>query len=1518
MGDDTGNAIDFTASIDDAKKVITLNPNADLAEGAVYVAVSAEHWDAAGNKGSQHTATFTVDTIAPAAPQFSPANAATVSDASTDITIAFAEALRKDATGTALENADLAAILTLKATDDSGAGIDFAATIDEAKKVITLNPDADLDPGKVYVAISADHWDAAGNKGSAHTATFTVDTAAPTVAISGVPEAINAATAFTATFTFSEDVTGFATGDVTVTGGAKGTFEGSGKSYTLAVTPGGTTDVVVTVAADAATDGANLGPPQAVAATARWDTAAPAAPTFSPAGGDTVTDDGTDITITFNEALRRDGDGTAFTTEAHLKAILTLKTTNDSGTPIPYAATIDDARKVITLDPTSDLAEGAVYVAVSADHWDAAGNQGSAHTATFTVDVTGPAAPDFSPANAATVTDASTNITITFAEAITKNTDADALADGDLAAILTLTEDDETGTAIPFAATIDQAKKVITLNPDADLPEGAVYVAISADHFDAAGIRGSARTATFTVDTVAPTVAIGGVPEAINAATAFTATFTFSEDVTGFATGDVTVTGGTKGTFQGSGKSYTLLVTPSGRQDVTVTVAADAATDGAHQGPAEAVAATARWDTTAPAAPTFSPENGAAVRDAATDITISFAEALRKDVNGTALENADLAAILTLKVGDNDGNAIGFAATIDDARKVITLNPTSNLAEGAVYVAISAEHWDAAGNKGSLRSATFTVDETAPAAPQFSPANAAAVSDASTDITITFAEALRKDANGTALNNVDLANILTLAKDDQNGDAIGFAATIDTDKKVITLNPDADLDPGKVYVAISADHFDAAGNQGSPHTATFTVDTAAPTLTITGVPEAINATDAFTATFTFSEDVTGFATGDVTVTGGAKGTFEGSGKSYTLVVTPGGTTDVVVTVAADAATDGANLGPPQAVAATARWDTAAPAAPTFSPANEATVNTPATDITITFDEALRKDANGTPLANADLASILTLKVDDDTGAAIDFAATIDTDKKVITLDPANDLDPGKVYVAVSAEHWDAAGNKGSPHTATFTVDTAAPTLTIGGVPEAINATDALDVTFTFSEDVTGFDADDVTVTGGAKGTFEGSGKSYTLAVTPGGTADVVVTVRANAATDGANQGPAQAVAATATWDTTAPAAPEFSPADGASVKDVSTDITLTFAEAVKKSDGSDFSGHAELSAILTLKAGGSGGTAIDYAASIDSANKVITINPDANLAEGEVYVAVSAGYHDAIGNPGAMASATFTVDLTAPAAPEFSPADGASVKDVSTDITLTFAEALRKDASGTALANDDLAAILTLKVGDDSGDPIDFAATIDADKKVITLDPANDLDPGKVYVAISDDLLGTPAGNRGVEAAATFTVDLTPPAAPEFSPVNGHKVQDPDRNIMLTFAEAVKKSDGSDFSGHAELSSILALKVGDSDGEDIDYAASINGPKTVITLDPSSDLPAGAVYAAVTGGYHDAAGNQGPAASVTFTVRPVNPTDLTVTAGDTKLDLSWTAPAGTVTGYDVHYTSAPSARHRIG
>ena len=51
----------------------------------------------------------------------------------------------------------------------------------------------------------------------------------------------------------------------------------------------------------------------------------------------------------------------------------------------------------------------------------------------------------------------------------------------------------------------------------------------------------------------------------------------------------------------------------------------------------------------------------------------------------------------------------------------------------------------------------------------------------------------------------------------------------------------------------------------------------------------------------------------------------------------------------------------------------------------------------------------------------------------------------------------------------------------------------------------------------------------------------------------------------------------------------------------------------------------------------------------------------------------------------------------------------------------------------------------------------------------------------------------------------------------------------------------------------------------------------------------------------------------GQSLSVSLTASISAPTNLTVTPGDQKLDLSWTAPSETITGYDVHYTSASTA-----
>ena len=103
---------------------------------------------------------------------------------------------------------------------------------------------------------------------------------------------------------------------------------------------------------------------------------------------------------------------------------------------------------------------------------------------------------------------------------------------------------------------------------------------------------------------------------------------------------------------------------------------------------------------------------------------------------------------------------------------------------------------------------------------------------------------------------------------------------------------------------VSVRQTDVAGNTSAATTVSFTLDTKAPTLTITDNVAGVANGDV-TFTFTFSEAVFGFAAEDVTVTNGIKGGLTSvDGKTYTLVVTPtGGEIKVAVdhNVAQDAA-----------------------------------------------------------------------------------------------------------------------------------------------------------------------------------------------------------------------------------------------------------------------------------------------------------------------------------------------------------------------------------------------------------------------------------------------------------------------------------------------------------------------------------------------------------------------------------------------------------------------------------------
>ncbi len=127
--------------------------------------------------------TDAISDITAPAPTFVPANSAT--DVATSVTpaITFDEAVVK-ADGSELTDGDLATLVTFKKTDASGDNVSFTATIDAAKKIITVTPAASLDNSQIYYLAVGPVKDAYGNLSTTSAITFTtIGAASPTVTL---------------------------------------------------------------------------------------------------------------------------------------------------------------------------------------------------------------------------------------------------------------------------------------------------------------------------------------------------------------------------------------------------------------------------------------------------------------------------------------------------------------------------------------------------------------------------------------------------------------------------------------------------------------------------------------------------------------------------------------------------------------------------------------------------------------------------------------------------------------------------------------------------------------------------------------------------------------------------------------------------------------------------------------------------------------------------------------------------------------------------------------------------------------------------------------------------------------------------------------------------------------------------------------------------------------------------------------------------------------------------------------
>jgi len=430
------------------------------------------------------------------------------------------------------------------------------------------------------------------------------------------------------------------------------------------------------------------------------------------------------------------------------------------------------------------------------------------------------------------------------------------------------------------------------------------------------GVGNTAATQfSITADVTNPTVAITSpIADATNEA--FTVTFTFSEEVTDFEVGDIAVGNGTAGSFiQASASVYTAEITLDLDGLVTVDVAADVAEDAATNGNTAATQFSILYDNTDPtviiASAETTPTNSNPI-----PVTLTFSEEVTEFAVGD------------LTVGN--GTAANFA-TADNIVFTADITPT---ADGNVTTDIAATiAQDLAGNDNEAATQfSILYDGTDPTVVITSTATSPTNSNP-IPITLTFSE----EVTGFALGDLTVGN--GTAGNFSTADNIVFTADI---------TPTAD---GNVTVDIATNVTQDEATNGNTAAIQFSIaaDVTDPIVTITSL--AANSTnETFTATFTFSEGVTGFEVGDITVSNGTAGSFtQTSALVYTAEIAPTADGLVTIDIAANVAEDAATNGNSAAIPFSINYDTTNPMVIITSTETTSTNSNPI-PIIITFSE----------------------------------------------------------------------------------------------------------------------------------------------------------------------------------------------------------------------------------------------------------------------------------------------------------------------------------------------------------------------------------------------------------------------------------------------------------------------------------------------------------------------------------------------------------------------------------------
>ncbi|GAB4153164.1 MAG: hypothetical protein Fur005_04030 [Roseiflexaceae bacterium] len=1140
--------------------------------------------------------------------------------------------------------------------------------------------------------------------------------------------------------------------------------------------------------------------------------AAPRVVSIFPANGTTNVSVLAPITVVFSEPVNVTAN--AFT--------LVCGATNQtiSVTPSPASTFTISAIGSLPLNTSCTLTVVAAEVS-DVDTIDPPNTLEADQSATFTTDAA-PSVVSTSPVDLAKDVSTSSNITLTFSEAVNASTSSFALVCG--------------AVAQPFALSASPASSY-TLNPTSDLPAGTTcsvtVTASSISDVDAGDPPDSMLgnyTFGFTTDAAPTVVSTTPANGAGNVGLNDTITVEFSEVVNASTSSFTLVCGAASQSFSLSASpanSFTL--TPTNpfviNTTCTVTVIAAQVSDTDSADPPDTMTANYSFSFTSiddniPSVVSSTPANAAVGADADADLTVTFNESVNASTNSFTLSC--------------DGPAIAYTLSASPATS-FTLDPTGDLPfnTACTLTVVAAEISDVDTiDPPDTMAANVVISFTTDAAPTVSsttPADAATNVATDANLTITFSEAV--DLTGNWFQIVcPTSGTRNVADTAVSGGPTSF-----------TINPNSDFAAGEsCTVTVNAaqvadqDSADPPNLMAANYVFSFSSDAAPSVSSTTPADAATNVATNANITITFSEavNVSGNWFQVVCATSGTRTVADtvvsGGPTSFTINPTNDFAAGESCTVTVNAAqvSDQDAGDPPDTMAADYVFSFSADSAPGITattPADAATGVTIDANIEITFSEAVDLTGNW-------------FQVVCPTSGTRNVADTVVSGGPTsFTINPNADFAAGETCTVTVVATQVADQDAGDPpdtmaadYSFSFSTDAAPSVSSTTPADATTGVTTSANLTITFSEavNVSGNWFQVVCPTSGTRNVADtvvtGGPTSYTINPTADfatGESCAVTVFAAQVADQDAND-PPNLMVADYSFSFSMDAAPSVSsttPANGATSILNNANLTITFSEAV------DLTGNWFQVVCATS------GTRNVADTVVTGGPTSYTINPNSDFASGETctvtITAAQVADQDTNDPPDTMvADYVFSFETeSAPTVSSTTPANAATNAATNANLTITFSEAV------------DLTGNWFQVVCPTSGTRNVADTVVTGGPTSYTINPTADFATGEscavtVFAAqVADQDANDPPNLMAADYLFSFTTDVAPTVV-STTPVDGAIEMATNTNIIITFSEPVNVT-GDWFELNCSNSGLIT--VGDT---------VVTGGPTTFTINPNTNL----------------------------------------------------------------------------